>query len=303
MAFVPISRRRRRRALLMMTFSAGTSFGNGPPAAGRRLRDLVDHVHPLDHLAEHRVAVALRVRRAEVQELVVGDVDEELRGRGVGVAGARHRERARNVHEAGLARLLGFDRDRRLRRLLLEIRREAAALDHEARDHAVELRAVVVLGLHVVEEVRDGLRRGVGKELDLDLAGGRVELDLRIGGPCAENANAAASAAAAMRKRRRNIDGLLWVGKDCRNPARTSVWAGRRSRAGRAPARASPAPTCWSCRAWPPCRTRPPRDGRRCHPGSRAATDQSGAVRMAVSSATRALSYWPRCARITARLL
>ena len=46
----------------------------------------------------------------------------------------------------------------------------------------MELRAVVVLGLHVVEEVRDGLRRGVGVELDADLAGGRVELDLRIGG-------------------------------------------------------------------------------------------------------------------------
>ena len=46
----------------------------------------------------------------------------------------------------------------------------------------MELRAVVVLGLHVVEEIGDGLRRGVGIELDLDLAGGRVELDLRIGG-------------------------------------------------------------------------------------------------------------------------
>ena len=50
--------------------------------------------------------------------------------------------------------------------LLLEIGREAAALDHEAGDYAVELRAVVVLGLDVVEEVRDRLRRGVGKELD-----------------------------------------------------------------------------------------------------------------------------------------
>ena len=46
----------------------------------------------------------------------------------------------------------------------------------------MELRAVVVLGLDVVEEVRDGLGRGIGEELDLDLAGGGVELDLRVGG-------------------------------------------------------------------------------------------------------------------------
>ena len=68
--------------------------------ARRRLGDLVDHVHPFDDLAEHRVAVALRIRRAEVQELVVGDVDEELRGRRVGIAGARHGERAGHVHAA-----------------------------------------------------------------------------------------------------------------------------------------------------------------------------------------------------------
>ena len=81
----------------------------------------------------------------------------------------------------------------------------------------MELRAVVVLGLDVVEEVRDRLRRGVGEELDLDLAGGRVELDLRIGGKrgSAESANAAASAAAAIRNGRRNIDELLVGWKGC----------------------------------------------------------------------------------------
>jgi hypothetical protein len=59
---------------------------------------------------------------------------------------------------------------------------EPAALDHEARDHAVELRAVVVLRLNVVEEIGDRLGRGIGIELDLEAAGGRVELDLRVGG-------------------------------------------------------------------------------------------------------------------------
>ena len=49
-------------------------------------------------------------------------------------------------------------------------------------NHAVELRAVVVLGFDVIEKVGDGLGRGIRKELDLDLAGGGVELDLGIGG-------------------------------------------------------------------------------------------------------------------------
>ena len=80
--------------------------------------------------------------------------------------------------------------DRRPRRLLLEVAGEAAALDHEAGDHAVELRAVVVLRLHVLEEVRDRLRRGVGVELDADRARGGVDVDLRIGGVGAPAANA-----------------------------------------------------------------------------------------------------------------
>ena len=46
----------------------------------------------------------------------------------------------------------------------------------------MELRAVVVLGLDVGEEILDRLRRGVRVELDADLAGGRVEVDLRVGG-------------------------------------------------------------------------------------------------------------------------
>ena len=58
----------------------------------------------------------------------------------------------------------------------------AAALDHEAVDHAMELRADVVAAFHVVEEIGDGLRRGVRIQLDLDDTRGRVELDLRIGG-------------------------------------------------------------------------------------------------------------------------
>ena len=44
----------------------------------------------------------------------------------------------------------------------------------------MELGAIVVLGLDVGEEILDGLRRCIGGELDPDLAGGGVEIDLRI---------------------------------------------------------------------------------------------------------------------------
>src|SRR6185436_20008599 len=62
-------------------------------AVGRRHGDdLVDHVHAAHDLAEHGIAVA--VLPGVVEELIVVNVDEELRGRGIGIAGARHGERA-----------------------------------------------------------------------------------------------------------------------------------------------------------------------------------------------------------------
>src|SRR5437660_5551567 len=70
-------------------------------AAGRRRRDLVDHVHAVDDFAEYHVAVALRGWLAEVQRLVVVDVDEKLRGGRVRVAGARHRDCPWNVGKPG----------------------------------------------------------------------------------------------------------------------------------------------------------------------------------------------------------
>ena len=46
----------------------------------------------------------------------------------------------------------------------------------------MELRAVVLAGVDVFQEVLDGLRRCVRIELELDRARGRVDLDLRVGG-------------------------------------------------------------------------------------------------------------------------
>ena len=124
-------------------------------AAGLHGLDLVDHVVAVDDLAEHRVAPALRRGRGVVEEAVVGDVDEELRGRRMRRAGARHR----HACSCSFFRpLLASFCDRRIGRLLLHAGLEAAALDHEAGDDAVEHGVVVVALVHVGEEVRDRLR-------------------------------------------------------------------------------------------------------------------------------------------------
>src|SRR5690606_27099792 len=48
--------------------------------AGLDLADRVDHVHALADLAEHAIAPALQISGLDIEEVVVGDVDEELRG-------------------------------------------------------------------------------------------------------------------------------------------------------------------------------------------------------------------------------
>jgi hypothetical protein len=51
---------------------------------------------------------------------------------------------------------------------LLHVGGEAAALDHEAGDHAVEDGAVVVALLHIADEVGDSLRSLGGIEFEFD---------------------------------------------------------------------------------------------------------------------------------------
>src|SRR6185437_7419451 len=84
------------------------------------------------------------------------------------------------VRQAGLRTLLRFDRYRRARRLLPEIGVVTAALDHEALDHAMKLRAAVMAILHVAEEIVDRPRRRVGIELERDRSRRGIELDLRL---------------------------------------------------------------------------------------------------------------------------
>src|SRR6185503_8966230 len=67
------------------------------PPRGRDGRDLVHHVHPFDDLAEDGVAGPAD---PEIEGGVVLEVDEELRGRAVGVVGAGHGQGAPAVAQA-----------------------------------------------------------------------------------------------------------------------------------------------------------------------------------------------------------
>ena len=105
----------------------------------------------LHNLAKYRVAVAIRI--GCVQHVVVGDVDVELRSGRIGVAGARHGNRVAVVFQA----VFGFQRNSRARWLLLHVGGEAAALNHEAINHAVKHRAFVVFVVHILQKVFHGL--------------------------------------------------------------------------------------------------------------------------------------------------
>src|SRR5260221_235180 len=135
----------------------------GAPARGLHRRDLVDHLHPLDHLAEDGVAGAAN---PEIQGGVVLEVDEELRRRAVGVVRAGHGHRSPAVADA----VPGLVADGRIGRLLVHVRGHASALDHEGRYDAVEEGAVIVALAHVFEEVLGGDGRLVVVEADPDAA-------------------------------------------------------------------------------------------------------------------------------------
>jgi len=138
--------------------------------AGLDRGNLVHDVHALGHAPEHRVA---RAAAARVEERVIDEVDEKLRRRAVRVVGAGHRQRAAPVLEP-VVRLVA---DRRTRGLLLHVGRQAAALDHEARDHPVEDRAVEMAGVHVVEEIAGGDRRFLVEQFDREAAERGFESD------------------------------------------------------------------------------------------------------------------------------
>src|SRR5437879_2241518 len=91
-------------------------------ATGLHLLDLADHVHPLDHLAEHCIAHPV-LRLVPVEEVVALDVDEKVGGRAIWVRGAGHSDCASIVLEP----VAGLILDRRFGGLLLHRCGEPAA--------------------------------------------------------------------------------------------------------------------------------------------------------------------------------
>jgi hypothetical protein len=127
------------------------------PALRSAPGDFLDHVEPLRDLAEHGITP---VRRGMVKEAVVNEVDEELRGGRIRIAGARHGDGAGSFFRPFLASLGSAAG------LLLHVGGEAAALDHEARNHAMEQGAVEETVLGILEEILYRFRRLVGIQLE-----------------------------------------------------------------------------------------------------------------------------------------
>ena len=125
---------------------------------------MIDDIGAGNHAAEDAVAPAVGVRGPVIEKSVVGDIDEELRGGGMRVGGARHGNGVALVLEP----VLRFVFDRGLSRLLLEVWRKSAALDHESVDDAMEHRVVEMPSADIFEKVGDGFGCLRGIELDRD---------------------------------------------------------------------------------------------------------------------------------------
>lgn len=144
---------------------------------GLQLGDLVNHIHAVDDLAEHAVAPALHGGGGKVQEGVVGVVDEELRGGGVRVHGTGHGNGAAVVLQA----VVGLVLHGLAGGLFIHADAEAAALDHEAVDDAVEDGVGVEAVIHILEEVGNGFGGLVRIEFQQDVAGRGFEKDVGVG--------------------------------------------------------------------------------------------------------------------------
>src|SRR5215475_3149510 len=125
--------------------------------------DLVDVLHARRDLAPHGVLA--------VEEVRVLEADEELAARRVGIAGARHRDRA-----AGMRLLAGLGRQA-LAHAAHAGAVGVAGLGHEAVDHAVEEDAIVLALARQLLDLGDVLGRQVGTQLDDDAAVLEVDVE------------------------------------------------------------------------------------------------------------------------------
>src|SRR6266853_2330227 len=147
---------------------------------GRRLGNPQHGVHPSDHAPEHRVTESPWSRLTVVEETVVLDVDEELRGRRMRVRRARHRDGSQFVFQARLEGGSGLVFYWSTGRFLAHSGLEAAALNHETVDDAVKYRAVVETAFDVLNEIRDRLGGLVGIKLERKAAHAGLEFHARI---------------------------------------------------------------------------------------------------------------------------
>ncbi|CCK05905.1 FIG00641312: hypothetical protein [Cronobacter sakazakii 696] len=135
-------------------------------AAGGNAFDFINHVHTFDHFCEHAVAPTLQAFAAEVQEVVIYNVDEKLGRRGVRRLGARHGQRTAGV----LQTVVGFVFDRIFSAFLFHARLKTAALNHKAVDYTMENGVVVETFAAIVQKVFYRFRRFVIERLDYDVA-------------------------------------------------------------------------------------------------------------------------------------
>ncbi len=135
-------------------------------AAGGNRFDFVYHVHAFNHFSENAVAPTLQAFAREVQEVVVGHVDEELGGGRVRRLSTGHCQRTTGVFQA----VVRFVLNRRFGLFLFHARFETAALNHKAVDNTVENGVVVETFAAVVQEVFNCFRRFVVKRFDYDIA-------------------------------------------------------------------------------------------------------------------------------------
>ena len=148
-----------------------------PPGAGGDVLDLVEHIHAVGHLSEHRIPVGGRCGAGIVEKAVVGaGVDEELGCRAVHFIGPGHRQCPVVVFQP-VGRLV---LDRGAHRLLLHVGRESATLDHEVLDHPVEDGAVVVAVGNILQEVFHRERRLGSVELRGDCTQAGLDDDDRV---------------------------------------------------------------------------------------------------------------------------
>lgn len=125
--------------------------------------DGVDHLHALDHLAEHRVA---KVACAIVKEGVVGVVDEELAGGRVDSLGAGQRRCCRAGSSGHCWLCCGSVRGCAFAACPCQNH----PLNHEVGNYAMELRAVVVAVFDIGQEVFHADRCLAGIQFQFDLA-------------------------------------------------------------------------------------------------------------------------------------